>query len=196
MAVRKILVCGDPVLRKKARRVRDISDELVNLLDDMVETMLQAPGIGLAAPQVGVDVRAIVFQEFKGDDDEPVVRRVINPRIVARDGEQAAYEGCLSLPTLHGEVKRPMQVTLTGIGPDGEDVRIEAEGLTARCMLHEIDHLDGVLFSDRCEPGTLSWMVPDKNEEDGYRLEPTTEAEMMKAFDRLRKKQESEEESL
>jgi len=106
-----------------------------------------------------------------------------------RKGEQWAYEGCLSLPTLQAEVCRPQEIVVSGLNEQGEPVKIAAEGLLARCLLHEIDHLDGVLFVDRAEPDSIGWMVPDETEEDGYRLEDATVAEVMAAFERLRQKQ-------
>jgi peptide deformylase len=192
MATRDILLCGDPVLRKKAERVREVDDGLRRLLDDMVETMLDAPGIGLAAPQVGEGLRCIVVRDT-ADDEEPRTYKIVNPRLRARAGEQQAFEGCLSLPTLHGEVCRPQRVIVTGLDENGDPVKLEAEGLLARCLLHEIDHLDGVLSLDRAVPGSLSWMIPDDREEDGYRLEPASLEEVMAAFERLRRRQAEQE---
>lgn len=192
MAVRKILICGDPVLRRKAERVHEVDDNIRQLLDDMVETMRSAPGIGLAAPQVGVSVRCIVALE-RTEDGEERVYKLVNPRVRGRGGEQTGYEGCLSLPTLHGEVTRPEWVVVSGQDERGQHVKIEANGLLACCLLHEIDHLDGVLFIDRAATGTLKWAVPDEREEDGFRLEPAPLEEVMAAFERLRRRQAEQE---
>lgn len=192
MALRKILICGDPVLRKKAPKVREITEETRKLLDDMVETMIEAPGIGLAAPQVGHCTRCIVVRDCgEGEDDK--VYKIVNPRVQSKEGEQWAYEGCLSLPTLQAEVGRPMRITVIGEDENGEPIRVQAEGLLARALLHEIDHLDGILFIDRAEPYSIGWMIPDPSDEDGYRLEDATVAEVMAAFDRLRKRQAAQE---
>ena len=192
MAVRRIRIYGDPVLHRKAARVREIDRDLRRLLDDMAETMLDAPGLGLAAPQVGESVRAIVVCDSAGEDEQRVCQ-IINPRVRSTEGEQRGMEGCLSLPTLHAEVTRPMKVVVTGIGPEGEEVRVEGEGLLARALLHEIDHLEGVVFSERADRDTLAWMVPDQEEEGGYRLKPTTMEDVEKAFERMRRRQEERE---
>lgn len=189
MALRRILLCTDPILRRKAERVREVDDEIRQLLDEMVETMIAAPGIGLAAPQVGVSQRCLVARD-KSDTEEERVYKIVNPRIMKRSGEQWAFEGCLSLPTLQAEVCRPQKVVVSGLDEHGEPVKVEAEGLLARCLLHEIDHLDGVLFIDRAEPESIGWMVPDESEEDGYRLESATVPEVMAAFERMRRRLE------
>jgi peptide deformylase len=187
MPQRKILLCTDPILRRKAERVRRIDDGIRQLLDEMVETMIAAPGIGLAAPQVGESKRCIVARD-RADCEEERIYRIVNPRIQKRKGEQWAYEGCLSLPTLQAEVCRPQEVVVTGLDENGEPVRVEAEGLLARCLLHEVDHLDGVLFMDRAEPDSIGWMIPDESEEDGYRLENATIPEVMAAFERMQRR--------
>ncbi|MEN6640806.1 MAG: peptide deformylase [Armatimonadia bacterium] len=191
MALRDILICSDPILRKKAPKLREVDDETRQLLDDMVETMIEAPGVGLAAPQVGECKRCIVVRDTS-DEETDKVYKIINPRLRMRSGEQTAYEGCLSLPTLHAEVTRPMRVKITGLDENGEPVEILAEGLTARAFLHEMDHLDGILFVDRADPETLAWLVPDESEEDGYRMEDTTMEEIMEAFERLRQRKARE----
>ena len=183
---REILYCGHPTLRKKARRVRQITPDLIQLLTDMVETMIEAPGVGLAAPQVGESVCAIVVREDVSDDSE--IHCLLNPRIVDASAEQEeSVEGCLSFPTLQGIVVRPSGVVVEGMGLDGQVKRVTGEGLFARAMQHEIDHLDGVLFVDRVEKDSLGWMVPDENEENGYRIEPTTLEEVIGRFERLRR---------
>ncbi len=192
MAARKIYFCGEPILRKKAKRVRRVDDELVKLLDDMAETLREAPGIGLAAPQVGESVRAIVIGEVGEDDEQMVVHKLINPRIVEAEGEVEGSEGCLSLPTLQAIVLRPQQVVVEALGPDEEPVSIEAEGWTARALCHEIDHLNGKLFIDRAEPDSLAWMIPDEEDERGYRLQNVSLAEALAMFQRLVEKARAE----
>jgi len=193
MAVRRILFCGEPVLRKKAKKVRRIDDALLALLDDMVVTMLNEPGIGLAAPQVGESVRAIVVGELGEDDDEEmIVHKLLNPRIVEGEGEIEGSEGCLSLPTLQGIVVRPERVVVEALGPDGEALSMEGIGLMARALCHEIDHLNGKLFIDRAEPDSLAWMIPDDSDERGYRLASVSPADAVAAFQRLVEKARAE----
>ena len=192
---REILFCGDPVLRQKAKPVHEITDEIRELFGDMAPTMVEARGVGLAAPQVGESVRAVCLQwidesdEDKEDEDDGDVRIVclLNPRIVEREGEQEGMEGCLSLPTLHAVVRRSARVRAEAMSLDGTTLHIEAQGLMARAIQHEIDHLNGVLFIDRAEEGSLQWMVPDPKEEYGYRFEDATWEEAKERFERMRK---------
>ncbi len=188
MTKRQILFCGHPLLRRKAKRIHTITPAIVELLADMTQTMIEAPGVGLAAPQVGESVRAIVVRDDVAEDSE--VFCLLNPRVVARSGKAEALEGCLSLPTLHGTVLRSADVVVEGTDLDGREVHIESEGLLARALQHEIDHLNGVLFIDRAEPDSLGWMVPDEEEEDGYRIDPVTVAEVIEVFARLREQKE------
>ena len=190
MASREILYCGHPVLRRKAKRVTSITEEIVALLDDMTQTMIEAPGVGLAAPQVGESVRAIVVRDDATEDAQ--IWCLLNPRIVRAAGQIEAIEGCLSLPTLQGIVTRSEEVTAEGTTPDGQKVRIDADGLLARALQHEIDHLDGILFLDRVQPDTLGWMVPDEDDEDGYRIEPATVDEVVARFERLRERKQQQ----
>lgn len=163
-----------------------MTDDLVRLIEEMTATMIEAPGVGLAAPQVGESVRAIVVRPDVDEDSE--VTCLINPTIVRRsDDSEPGLEGCLSLPTLHGTVARSAGVTARGLDLSGRTVTVEAEGLLARALQHEIDHLDGVLFLDLVEPDSLGWMVPDEKEEHGYRFEDTTVEEVMEVFERLRR---------
>ena len=143
MAVLEILTSENPKLRVKAHRVPRVDDSARRLMDDMVETMLAAPGVGLAATQVGVSLRVIVM---KVDNQ---LYTLANPEIVRSSGEQTGYEGCLSVPGLIGEVTRAQKVTCKALNRAGKEVRIRGEGLLARAIQHEIDHLDGVLFVDR-----------------------------------------------
>lgn len=143
MPVLDIKKQGDPVLRQKAKQVAQVDTPLKRLLDDMVETMYAARGIGLAAPQVGISKRVIVVDIGDG----PI--RMVNPRIVATgEEEEEATEGCLSIPGVLGEVWRAYTVTVRGLDENGKPVKIDAEGLLARVFQHEIDHLDGRLFID------------------------------------------------
>jgi len=143
MALLEILTKEDPRLRIKATRVPKVDDSVRRLMDDMVETMLAAPGVGLAATQVGVQLRVIVM---KVDNQ---LFTIANPEIVRAGGEQVGYEGCLSVPGYIGEVARAEKVVARGLNRNGKEVRIKGEGLLARAIQHEIDHLDGVLFIDR-----------------------------------------------
>ncbi len=151
MALRDILLVPDPRLKAVSAPVGVIDDALRALLDDMVETMYAAPGIGLAGPQIGDNRRIIVVDN--GPDDDPDAPRapvkLINPEIVWTGGEQVtAEEGCLSVPGHYADVTRPEAVRVRYLDPAGAESEIEADGLLARCLQHEIDHLDGVLFLD------------------------------------------------
>ncbi|MGD9496349.1 MAG: peptide deformylase [Armatimonadota bacterium] len=187
MAVRPIVYCGDPVLRRKATRIREIDEAVLELLEDLRQTMLEASGLGLAAAQIGVPVTAIVVLH---DPESDEVLKLINPRIVESEGEQDGTEACLSLPTLRGVVIRPQRVVVEAVSPRGDPIQLEGEGLMARCLAHELDHLQGRLFIDIVEPDTLCWIRPDESEEAGYRTEPTTVEEARAAFDRLRRQRE------
>jgi peptide deformylase len=157
MAVREIITLPDPVLRKKARKVTDFSAELQTLIDDMVETMRVAPGVGLAAPQVNASLRVIVVEYGEADEDEenptpPKLYTVVNPEITRFSKEtEVGSEGCLSIPGFAGEVDRPLSITVKGFNRRGQPIRIKADGWLARIFQHEIDHLDGVLFIDRAD---------------------------------------------
>ncbi len=153
MAIRKIYTSEDPVLRTKAKKVKKIDETTQKLIDDMIETMLEAPGVGLAAPQVGVSLRVLVI-ETPEDEDDPqggTKLQLINPEILKADGEQFGEEGCLSIPGYVGMVKRNMNVTVRALNRKGKEIKIKATGFLARVLQHEIDHLDGVLFTDRLE---------------------------------------------
>lgn len=183
MAVRRIVYCGNPVLRRKASRVRRIDGDVCSLLDDMAETMLEANGLGLAAAQVGVPVSVVVI---RADAESDSVIELINPRIVEEEGEEDGAEGCLSLPTLRGTVIRPLRAVVEAVNREGDEIQVEGEGLMARCLSHELDHLAGRLFIDVAEPDSLCWLRPDERQESGYRIEPTTVEEARAAFDRMR----------
>jgi len=186
--VRRILLCTNPILRKKAQTVRRADKALRRLLEELVDTMEAAPGLGLAAPQVGEPLRCCVV----ATPDEGPARKLVNPRIVARQGRVINPEGCLSLPTLQGLVARARKVTVKALDERMRPDMFEAEGLYARAVQHELDHLDGVLFIDRVIDGELAWQVPDDTEEDGVRLEPATVEEALEVFARLAKERGEE----
>ncbi|ACB84916.1 peptide deformylase [Natranaerobius thermophilus] len=147
MAIKKIRTNDDPVLKRKAKKVTNIDDRLERLLTNMLDTMYEAEGIGLAAPQIGISKRVIVV-----DIGEDEIYQLINPEIVdTSDEQEKALEGCLSYPGLQGRVTRPVKVTVKALNPQEEEMIIEAEGLLARALQHEIDHLDGITFIDRAE---------------------------------------------
>lgn len=150
MSVLKIEMLGSEVLRRRAEEIVDIDDELRRTIRDMFETMYDAEGIGLAGPQVGLERRVIVV-DVREDDAIPFA--LVNPRIVEEAREKdKAEEGCLSIPGVSGVVERSTRVVVEALSENGEPVRMEAEGLLGRCLQHEIDHLDGVLFLDRLSP--------------------------------------------
>lgn len=149
MAVLEVEILGAKVLREKASPVDTVSDEIRALIRDMFETMYDAEGIGLAAPQVGISQRILVV-DVADESEERHVHALVNPVIVESSRETGTEtEGCLSIPGLEETVTRPLQVAVEALSPDGEPVRIEADGLLARALQHEVDHLDGVLFIDR-----------------------------------------------
>lgn len=150
MAVWEIRTLGDPVLRKKAEPVDAVDDEVRNLMDDMLETMYEADGVGLAAPQIGVGKRVIVI-DVREPDVPPF--GLVNPVIVEKsEAVDRGEEGCLSIPGLREIVERSERVVVEGLDREGNAVRIEADGILARALQHEVDHLDGILFIDRVSP--------------------------------------------
>jgi peptide deformylase len=154
MAIREITTLPDPVLRRKARKVTDFGPDLQVLIDDMVETMRAAPGVGLAAPQVALPLRVIVIEygDPAEEDEPPRLYALVNPEIARESREtDLGTEGCLSIPGVAGEVERAAAVTVKGLNRYGKPAKIKAEGWLARIFQHEIDHLDGVLFVDRAE---------------------------------------------
>ena len=155
MAVMRIVIVGDPdddVLHKIGMRVRNFGPELHTLLDDMIETMREAPGVGLAAPQVGVSIRATVI-EYPEDEDDPEntmrVYEVINPEIIKSKGDESGQEGCLSIPGMVTDVDRATYVLVRAQDRNGEEYRVKAYDWLARIFQHEIDHLHGVLMTDK-----------------------------------------------
>ncbi|MFC2041698.1 peptide deformylase [Chloroflexota bacterium] len=146
MAILPIRIVPDPILRQKSKRVRSINGSIHKMISDMIETMHAAPGVGLAAPQVGVPLRVIVIGIPEQED-----MALINPEIVRRSGEHLVNEGCLSVPGYVGEVKRAESVTVKGRNQNGKEIRIKADGLLAQALEHEIDHTNGILYIDQME---------------------------------------------
>lgn len=148
MTIKPLIILPDPLLRQVSTSIERVDAELQKLADDMLETMYEAPGIGLAAIQVGVPRRLLVIDVSKeGEDKQPLV--FINPEIIKSSDERSVYEeGCLSIPDYYAEVERPAMVTVKSIDRDGREQMTEADGLLATCLQHEIDHLNGVLFID------------------------------------------------
>lgn len=159
MAIRKIRIMGDKVLTKKCREVDEMTDRLHVLIHDMFDTMYESMGVGLAAPQVGV-LKRIVTIDVTGD--EPYV--LINPKIVETSGEQFGTEGCLSLPGKMGEVTRPNYVKCEAFNENMEPIVLEGEGLLARCICHECEHLDGIMYTEHVEGELMDVPAPDEEE--------------------------------
>jgi peptide deformylase len=152
VSIRIIRTGNDPILRQVAKAVPEVTKAIEKLLDDMAETMYDAEGIGLAAVQIGVAKRVIVVDI---GEDGPGLIELINPEIVAESGSDRASEGCLSLPGAQGDVTRPANVTVRGMNRQGEIVEYEATGMLARCLQHEVDHLNGILFTDYLKPSDI-----------------------------------------
>ena len=147
MALREIRVEGDPVLGKVCKEIKEVTPRIIDLIDDMIETMYEANGVGLAAPQVGILKRLVVIDVGDG----PIV--MINPRIISADGEQTGDEGCLSVPGKAGQVTRPNHVVARFFDEEMNECEIEGEELLARAICHELDHLDGHLYVEKVEGG-------------------------------------------
>ncbi|MEF9990911.1 MAG: peptide deformylase [Romboutsia sp.] len=145
MALRQIVQIGDPVLRKKSKKVEKIDEKIIQLLEDMADTMYNADGVGLAAPQVGILKRVVVIDVGDG------LIELINPEIIVTSGEQIDDEGCLSVIGESGAVRRPYIVKVRAFNRKGQAIEIEGDELLARAFCHEIDHLDGILFVDKIE---------------------------------------------
>lgn len=168
MAIREVVTPPNPTLRARAKKVRSITPEIEVLIDDMIETMRAAPGVGLAAPQVDVSSRVIVIEYSEQSEDPdltpepPKLYLVVNPKIVRKSAKTIfGNEACLSIPGFFGEVERSESVTVKGLRRDGKSFRIKAKGWLARIFQHEIDHLDGVLFIDRA---TQVWRIEEQED--------------------------------
>jgi peptide deformylase len=162
MAVRVIRVLPDPVLRQKAKKVTNIDKSVQRLIDDMIETMRAAPGVGLAAPQIGVPLRVVVI-EIPGDE----VMALINPEIAKRHGDRMVQEGCLSIPGYQGEVKRSVWVKVKARDRQGRNIRLKGEELLAQALEHEIDHINGVLYVDHVEGPDKLWKLESDSGQGG-----------------------------
>jgi peptide deformylase len=162
VALLTVRLYGDPVLRQVATPVREITAEIKRIIADMTETMWHQVGIGLAAPQVGLPHRILVMDDGKGG-----AQALINPEIETRSGTIREEEGCLSLPGVFGVVERSKTITVTAMDADGKPVSLEATGLKARIVQHELDHLDGVLFIDRLPPVTRD-RIKKKIQKEGF----------------------------
>jgi peptide deformylase len=174
MSVLKIatLPKDEPVLRRRCEPVLKITPRLHRLIDDMIETMYEAAGVGLAAPQVHVNQRLFVYDVGEGPD------ALINPELVRAEGEEVGSEGCLSIPRLHGDVARATRITVSGLNARGKRVRIEAEDFLARVFQHEMDHLNGILFTDKADPESLHTISEEEEAErkaQGRRRRPRVE---------------------
>lgn len=161
MAVLPLRVTPDPILRQRAKRVRAIDAYIKKLAEDMVESMHEYNGVGIAAPQVGVSLRVIVIEV----PDEPVIT-LINPEIVKKTGERDVSEGCLSIPGYRGEIKRAETVVAKGQGLDGKEVRIKATDLLAQALEHEVGHIQGSLYTDLLESMDKLHKLPPEEEEE------------------------------
>ncbi len=170
MAIREIVTPPNPTLRQRAQKVRRITPEIAQLIDDLVETMRVAPGVGLAAPQIDVGLRVIVVEYAEGSEDEdapekpPKLYTVINPEITRTSKDRVlGNEACLSLPGYFGEVERYERVTVKGLNRHGQDFKLKANGWLARIFQHEIDHIEGILYIDRA---TQVWRVEEQEDEE------------------------------
>lgn len=159
MAIRKIREEGDEILKKKSREVEEINEKIQELIDDMLETMYKANGVGLAAVQVGVLKQVIVIDIDDGNG--PLV--LINPKIIKEKGLQEVEEGCLSFPNKFAKVERPAEIVIEAIDREGYTIKVKAKELLAQAISHEIDHLNGIVFVDKIVPGTLEYAEPNKS---------------------------------
>ena len=157
MALRKIVEMGDPVLNKKCRKIENFDEKLSTLIDDMFDTMYEAEGVGLAAPQVGIRKRIVVID----CGDQPLV--LINPEILETSGEQTGQEGCLSVPGKVGIVTRPNYAKVKALDENMDEIIVEGTELLARCLCHEIDHLNGIMYVDKAEGPLMDTEEAEEN---------------------------------
>jgi peptide deformylase len=184
MATREIIYANDPRLRQKAKRVKQFGPALKALTNDMLQTMQEAQGIGLAAPQIGLLQRLFVAHLPEEEDDPQIGKSfvLVNPEVAKTSRHEVeGEEGCLSIPTWYGLVSRPEWIVVKAQDTNGKSIRIRAEGMLARVFLHEMDHLDGVLFIDRVESPDKLWQVKpeDLQDEQEAELETSAVAEMV-----------------
>lgn len=160
MALKEILIYGNPMLREKAEPIDNLNGQIIQLCQDMHETLIAANGLGLAAPQVGIAQRLIIV----GDPQDPKcehITAIVNPEVVeSYGGEESFEEGCLSIPEVRGEVLRPKKVIIQGYDLEGRPIQIETEGMVARALQHEVDHLNGILFIDYLGPAAKTLIKP------------------------------------
>ena len=159
MAIRMIREEGDEILKKKSREVEKIDDKLLELIQDMLDTMHKLNGVGLAAVQVGILKRVVVIDLYE-EDKEPYI--LINPEIIKTKGEQTVEEGCLSFPNKFAQIVRPKEVVVKALNEKGENIEIKAKDLLAQAISHEVDHLNGEVFIDKIIPGTLEIVTPEE----------------------------------
>ena len=162
MAIRKIVENGDEILRKKAKEVEVIDEKIQTLVQDMIETVHEYNGVGLAANQVGILKRIVIIDLYDGTG--PIV--LINPELVKTKGEQTVDEGCLSFPNQFAKVVRPQEATVKALNEKGETIKIVGKDLLAQAICHELDHLDGILFVDKIIPDTLEYISPADHKEE------------------------------
>lgn len=159
MAIRNLRYENDEILKKRSREIEVIDDKIKELAKDMMETMHKWDGVGLAGPQVGVLKRIIVIDLY----EEGTQFTLINPVLIKQKGTQEVDEGCLSFPNKYGKVERPKEVVVEALDIDGKKVKLKAKDLLAQALCHEIDHLNGIVFTEKVKPGTLETMVPSEN---------------------------------
>ena len=159
MAIRQIRLENDEILRKRSREVEEVDDRIKELLDDMIDTMHEYNGVGLAGPQVGILKRVIVIDLYDGNP--PL--KLVNPKIIKQKGEQEVDEGCLSFPNEFAKIIRPAEVVAEYTDRDGRRMQVKAKELLAQAISHEVDHLNGELFIEKIIPGTLEYIEPERN---------------------------------
>lgn len=161
MAIRNLRYDNDEVLRKRSREIEEIDDKIRELAKDMMDTMHKYEGVGLAGPQVGILKRIIVIDLY----EENTQFVLINPKIISEKGEQLVDEGCLSFPNQYGKIRRPKEVVVIALDLDGNEIKLKAKDLLAQALCHEIDHLNGIVFVDKVEPGSLETVTPERKSE-------------------------------
>lgn len=161
MAIRNLRFDGDEILKKRSREIEKIDEKIRELARDMIDTMHKFEGVGLAGPQVGILKRIIVIDLY----EENTQFILINPEIISEKGEQLVDEGCLSFPNQYGKIRRPKEMVVKALDLDGNEIKIKAKDLLAQALSHEIDHLNGVVFVDKVEPGTLETVTPERKSE-------------------------------
>ncbi len=169
MAILEVLLEGDPRLRQKALKIRTVDDSLRRLAQDMHETMNDAPGVGLAGPQIGVMRRIIVVhvpEGYQGEGEPEISMTLVNPEIVKAQGREIGTEACLSIPGWVGDVPRAQRITVKAIDLNNKEIRLKADGFFARVLQHEVDHLDGILYVDRVEDKSTLRPVEEEEDED------------------------------